>query len=53
MRASESADVEIRALAVAALRELQRIAPNVFADFRISALADGTEIASSPLVAEG
>ena len=53
MRASEHADVEIRALAVACLRELQRVAPNVFADFDISTLPDGTEVASSPLVAEG
>jgi thymidylate synthase (FAD) len=53
MRASEHADVEIRALAVACLRELQRVAPNVFADFTISPLPDGTEVASSPLVAEG
>jgi len=53
MRASEHADVEIRALAVAILRELQRVAPNVFADFEISRLEDGTEVASSPLVAEG
>lgn len=53
MRASEHADVEIRMLAVACLRELQRIAPHVFADFTISALSDGTEVASSPLVAEG
>jgi thymidylate synthase (FAD) len=53
MRASEHADVEIRALAVACLRELQRVAANVFADFTISALPDGTEVASSPLVAEG
>jgi thymidylate synthase (FAD) len=53
MRASEHADVEIRALAVACLRELRRVAPNVFADFSISALPDGTEVASSPLVAEG
>jgi thymidylate synthase (FAD) len=29
------------------------VAPNVFADFTISALPDGTEVASSPLVAEG
>ena len=35
------------------LRELQRVAPNVFADFEISALPDGTEVASSPLVGEG
>lgn len=53
MRATESADVEIRALAVAMLRELQRVAPNVFGDFRISALDDGTEVASSPLALEG
>jgi thymidylate synthase (FAD) len=53
MRASEHADVEIRELAVAMLRELQRVAPNVFADFEIATLADGTEVASSPLVGEG
>ena len=47
-RASEHADVEIRAVAVAVLRELTRLAPNVFADFTISALGDGTEIAASP-----
>ena len=48
MRASEHADVEIRDIAVACLRELQRIAPNVFADFVITTLDDGTEIAASP-----
>lgn len=53
MRASEHADVEIRGLAVAVLRALQGVAPNVFADFRLSALDDGTEVASSPLVGEG
>jgi thymidylate synthase (FAD) len=53
MRASEAADTEIRALAVACLRELCRVAPNVFADFEVSRLPDGTEVASSPLVAEG
>jgi thymidylate synthase (FAD) len=53
MRASEHADVEIRELAIACLRELQRVAANVFADFVISPLADGTEVAASPLVAEG
>jgi len=53
MRASEHADVEIRALAVAVLRECQRVAPHVFADFTVTPLPDGTEIASSPLVAEG
>ncbi|MEU6131102.1 FAD-dependent thymidylate synthase [Saccharopolyspora sp. NPDC047091] len=53
MRASEHADVEIRALAVECLRQLQRAAPNVFGDFEITALQDGSEVASSPFVAEG
>ena len=53
MRASEHADVEIRELAIACLRELQRIAPNAFADFEITSLPDGTEVASSPFVTEG
>lgn len=47
MRATEHADVEIRAVAIAILRELQRIAPNVFADFTITELADGSEVAAS------
>ena len=41
-------DVEIRELAIECLRQLQGAAPNAFADFRISALPDGTEIAASP-----
>ena len=53
MRATEHADVEIRALAVECLRQLQREAPNVFGDFEIGRLDDGTEIASSPFVTEG
>lgn len=53
MRATEHADVEIRALAVECLRQLHKVAPNVFGDFEISALPDGTEIASSPFVTEG
>lgn len=53
MRATEHADVEIRALAVECLRRLQKAAANVFGDFEISALPDGTEIASSPFVTEG
>ena len=53
MRATEAADVEIRTLAVAVLRELQTLAPNVFADFRISELSDGTAVAASPLVGDG
>lgn len=53
MRASEHADVEIRALAVACLKQLKAKVPNVVADFQISALADGTEVAASPYVHEG
>jgi thymidylate synthase (FAD) len=53
MRASEHADVEIRELAVACLRELRQVAPNVFDDFRISTLADGSEVAASPYASEG
>jgi thymidylate synthase (FAD) len=47
MRATEHADVEIRELAIECLRQLQKVAPNVFADFTISTLADGSEIAAS------
>jgi thymidylate synthase (FAD) len=53
MRASEHADVEIRDCAISCLRELQRVAPNVFADFDISELPDGTSVASSQFVTEG
>ena len=53
MRASEHADVEISALAIECLRQLQREVPNVFGDFEIASLDDGTEIASSPFVSEG
>ena len=53
MRATEAADVDIRGLAVALLVELQALAPNVFADFRVSTLADGSTVAASPLVGEG
>jgi thymidylate synthase (FAD) len=52
MRASEHADVEIRELAITCLRELQRIAPNVFADFTIATLPDGSEVATSPFEGE-
>jgi thymidylate synthase (FAD) len=47
-RASEHADVEIRTVAIACLRELRRVAPNAFADFTTTVLRDGTEIAASP-----
>lgn len=52
MRASEHADVEIRRLAIACLRELNALAPAVFADFDIAVLADGTEVATSPLATD-
>ena len=52
MRASEHADVEIRRLAIECLRQLIDAAPAVFSDFEISALADGTEVATSPLATE-
>ena len=48
MRATEQADVEIRELAVECLRQLQRVAPNVFGDFTITSLPDGSEVARSP-----
>lgn len=53
MRATEAADVELRGLAVVLLRQLQALAPHVFADFRISTLADGTTTAASPFVGDG
>lgn len=52
MRASEHADLEIRRLAIACLRQLVDVAPAVFADFQISTLADGTQVATSPLATE-
>lgn len=52
MRASEQADVEIRRLAIECLRRLVDAAPQVFADFEIYTLADGTEVATSPLATE-
>ncbi len=48
MRATEHADVEIRAVAIAVLRQLRRVAPNVFADYVVRTLADGTEVAETP-----
>jgi thymidylate synthase (FAD) len=52
MRASEHADIEIRRLAVECLRQLIEVAPQAFSDFEIYALADGTEVATSPLATE-
>ncbi|OBK40138.1 FAD-dependent thymidylate synthase [Mycobacterium sp. 1245111.1] len=52
MRASEHADIEIRRLAIACLRQLVDVAPAVFGDFDIARLADGSEVATSPLATE-
>ena len=53
MRATEHADVEIRALAVACLRQLQKAARQRVRRLRDRQLPDGTEVASSPFVTEG
>jgi thymidylate synthase (FAD) len=53
MRGAEHADAEIRALAISCLVELRRLAPNVFADFTVTTLADGSQVASSPMAWEG
>ncbi|BAC18675.1 thymidylate synthase, flavin-dependent [Corynebacterium efficiens YS-314] len=52
MRASEHADVEIRAVAVACLEKLKQQAPTVFGDFQVETLADGTQMATSPYVTD-
>lgn len=48
MRASRHAEVEIRKLAVAVLRLMQREAPNLFGDYELVPLGDGTFEASTP-----
>jgi thymidylate synthase (FAD) len=45
LRGSEHAEVEIRKVALAVLRIMQVEAPNMFGDYRIEALADGSEVA--------
>lgn len=52
MHGSEHADLEMRRLSIACLRELTALAPAVFGDFQIAVLADGTEVATSPLGTE-
>lgn len=51
MRATEHADVEIRHVAIECLRQLQVAAPNVFGDFEILTLPDGSEVATSEFAA--
>jgi thymidylate synthase (FAD) len=48
MRASRHAEVEIRKLAVAVLRIMQAEAPNLFGDYRLVELPDGTFEADTP-----
>jgi thymidylate synthase (FAD) len=48
LRAAPPADAEIRTLAVAVLRVLQQEAPDIFGDFDIEPMDDGTETASTP-----
>ena len=45
LRGSEWAEIEIRTVALALLRLMQREAPNLFADYEIVTLEDGTEVA--------
>ncbi|MFH1748811.1 MAG: FAD-dependent thymidylate synthase [Planctomycetota bacterium] len=45
MRANEHAEIEIRRVAIQVLRLLQREAPNLFGDYEIVALPDGSEVA--------
>lgn len=52
MRAAEHADPEIRRIAVGCLRLLQESTPEVFADFSITTLRDGAEMATSPYVSD-
>ena len=47
MRSDPAADVEIRKVAVAILKLLQADAPNLFGDYVISSLPDGTETADT------
>jgi thymidylate synthase (FAD) len=42
LRGSRHAEVEIRKLAVAVLKIMQQEAPNIFRDYRLEKLADGT-----------
>jgi thymidylate synthase (FAD) len=48
LRANEHAEVEIRGVAVQVLRLLQKEAPNLFGDYRLELLDDGSEVARTP-----
>lgn len=48
LRGSEGAEAEIRRVAVQFLRVMQREAPNIFSDYEIVTLPDGTEVTRTP-----
>lgn len=48
LRGDEHADAEIRLLAIKILRLMQAQAPNIFGDYEIVTLPDGSEIARTP-----
>jgi thymidylate synthase (FAD) len=48
MRASRHAEVEIRKLAVKILQIMQEAAPNLFSDYQLVPLPDGTQEAITP-----
>ncbi|MFQ5807437.1 MAG: FAD-dependent thymidylate synthase [Phycisphaerae bacterium] len=48
LRASEHAETEIRSVALQVLRVLQKEAANVFGDYTLERLADGSEVARTP-----
>ena len=50
LRGSEHAEVEIRKVAVAVLRIMQQEAPNLFADYTLEPLVDGTFATRTPHV---
>lgn len=45
MRCTEAADVEIRVVAIEMLRQAKESQPNIFSDYVIYKIADGTEVA--------
>lgn len=47
-RGNEHAEVEIRKVAIAILRLLQKESPSMFGDYTIQKLADGSEVAETP-----
>lgn len=48
LRGDEHADTEIRMLAIKILRLMQQAAPNIFGDYEVVRIADGTEVARTP-----